>query len=269
LSARSFRAAVAEVLRIGFKEAVAYRAELLVWVLATTMPLVMLALFAAVARDAPVGRYGEIDFVAYFLATFLVRQLTGSWAAWQINMEVREGTLATRLLRPIHPLLVYGLEGLASIPLRLVLAVPVAAAALVMFAGDRLSRDPAAWAIWTASILGAWLITLFINFAIGCLALFVDSSGRVMDVYLAIYFVASGYLIPVDLFPPGARAVLEVLPFRYQISLPVELMTSRFDGRVASAARELAFQWAWVALMLGVVVLVWRRGIKRFGAFGG
>ena len=41
------------LLRVGFAEAVAYRAELLVWVLATTMPLVMLALWTAVARTRP------------------------------------------------------------------------------------------------------------------------------------------------------------------------------------------------------------------------
>lgn len=257
------------LLRIGFAEAVAYRAEFVVWMLTTTMPLVMLALFSAVARDAPVGRYGQTELVAYFLATFLVRQLTGSWAAWQINMDVREGALATRLLRPIPPLLVYGLEGLASIPMRLVLAVPAAAAALAYFAGDRLSRAWPIWLLWAASLLGAWLITLFVNLVIGCLALYFDSSTRAMDMYLAAYFVASGYLLPVDLFPPRARAVVDVLPFRYQIGLPVELMTARYDHDLAGALRAFGVQWAWVAILLLCVVVVWRRGIRRFGAFGG
>src|SRR5206468_10490259 len=90
---------------VGFSEAVAYRAEFLVWMLSTTMPLIMLALWSAVAHEAPVGRFGEKEFVAYFLATFIVRQLTGSWAAWQMNFEIRRGTLALRLLRPIPPML--------------------------------------------------------------------------------------------------------------------------------------------------------------------
>ena len=110
--------ALPSLFKVGFSEAVAYRAEFLVWMLSTTMPLIMLALWSAVAREGPVGRFGEKEFVAYFLATFIVRQLTGSWAAWQMNFEIRQGTLAMRLLRPIHPMITYAVENLAAQPLR-------------------------------------------------------------------------------------------------------------------------------------------------------
>ena len=56
------------LLRVGFSEAVAYRAEFLVWLLSTNMPLVMLALWSAVARDGPVGRFRQADFAAYYLS---------------------------------------------------------------------------------------------------------------------------------------------------------------------------------------------------------
>ena len=56
------------------------------------MPLVMLALWSTVASEAPVGRYGQPEFVAYFLVTFIVRQLTGSWVFYEMNFAVRNGT---------------------------------------------------------------------------------------------------------------------------------------------------------------------------------
>lgn len=263
------RRAAGAVLRVGFKEAVAYRAELLVWILATTMPLVMLALFSAVARDAPLGGYGQRDFAAYFLSTFIVRQLTGAWSAWQINMDVREGAIATRLLRPFPPLFVYALEGLAALPLRFALSLPLAATALVVAAGDHLSRSPAAWGLFVLAVIAGWLITLGINFAIGCLAFFVDSALRVMDIYLAIYMVASGYLIPVDLFPPAARTIVGHLPFRNQIALGVELMTGRYDHDLGGGLAAVGVAWAWAVLVFLVVAFVWRRGLRRYGAFGG
>lgn len=273
-AASSFRGAprwavVRAVLRVGFKEAVAYRAELFLWVVSTTMPLVMLALFVAVAREKPLGRYGEDEFIAYFLSSFIVRQLAGSWAGWQISVDVKQGDMNTRLLRPVHPLLVYGLEGLAAIPLRLVLAMPLAVGAIAVFARHGISRSPVAWAVFVVSILLAWLISLFINFAIGSLAFFIDSSGRVMDLYVSVFFVASGYLVPTDLFPPGARAVLDVLPFRYQLSFPVELMTGRFDAAISQALGPLAIQLTWVLLTAALASFTWNRGLRRFGAFGG
>src|SRR6202020_2137805 len=98
VSVRSSLRALPALLRAGVLEAVAYRAELVVWALTSTMPLIMLALFGAVAQSGPLGRYGVPQLTAYFLATFVVRQLTSSWVSWQINAEVRDGTLASRLL---------------------------------------------------------------------------------------------------------------------------------------------------------------------------
>jgi ABC-2 type transport system permease protein len=259
--------ALPALFRAGFAEAVAYRAEFLVWMLSNTMPLIMLALWSAVAREAPVGRFGQEELVAYFLATFIVRQLTTSWAAWQMNEEIRGGSLAMRLLRPIHPMLTFAVENLAAQPLRLVVALPVAAVWLGSVGAGQLPRDPVLWAAFVAAVLGGWLVTFLANFVIGCLAFFMESSIKAMDVWLALYFVLSGYLIPVELFPGAVRGAADWLPFRYQIGLPVELLTSA-HGREA-ALLLLGGQWAWVAAMLAAAILLWRRGLERFAAYGG
>ena len=259
--------ALPTMLRVGFAEAVAYRAELLVWVLATTMPLIMLALFSAVAREAPIGRFGEAEFVAYFLATFIVRQLAGSWASYQINQEVRDGTLAMRLLRPIHPLVAYATEHTAALPMRALVSVPVAVIWLVSSGSTQLTRDPLIWLVWCAAMLGAWLVTLFVNMAVGCLSFFLESSLKVMDIWLALFFVFSGYLIPTELFPEPLRAVSDWLPFRYQIGFPVELMTGAHD--LHGALLLLLRQWMFVALLFALTMVLFRRGVARFAAYGG
>jgi ABC-2 type transport system permease protein len=267
LSLRRTMAALPELLRIGAVEAIAYRAEMFIWMLATTMPLVMLALWTSVARGAPVGRYGERQFVAYFLATFIVRQLTGSWAFYQMNMEVRDGTLAMRLLRPVHPLWGYAAEGIASMPLRFLISLPVAIAAVVFVSSDSVTHDGALWAAWAVAVLLAWMITLLVNLLVGCTAFFTESSFKLMDVWLVFYFVFSGYLIPIDLFPPRLQAVVEWLPFRYQIGVPVELMTGAHSR--GEACRLLVGEGAWVAVLAGATAVLWRRGVREFAAYGG
>ena len=259
--------ALPAMFKVGFAEAVAYRAEFLVWMLSNTMPLIMLALWSAVAREAPVGRFGQKDFVAYFLATFIVRQLTSSWAAWHMNYEIRQGTLALRLLRPIHPMLTYAVENLAAQPMRLLVALPMAAVWMWSVGAGHVPRDPALWAAFAVAVLGGWLLTFLANFAIGCLAFFTESSIKVMDVWLTLYFVFSGYLIPVELFPPAVRGIADWLPFRYQIGLPVELITSAHDRGAALAL--LGGQWAWVVVTMVGTIGLWRKGLGRFAAYGG
>ncbi len=155
---------------------------------------------------------------------------------WEINQEIRTGTLSMRLLRPIHPLVSYAAENLAAIPLRLVVALPVAALALILTGASRLPRDPLLWLVFLLSLLGGWLITFLANAGIGTLALWTGSSVKVMDVWLALFMVFSGYLIPVELFPAAIRGTVEVLPFRYQIGFPVELLTRGLDRQTALRA---------------------------------
>lgn len=259
--------ALPTLLRIGFADAVAYRAEMLVWILSTTMPLVMLALFTAVARDAPIGRYGTPELIAYFLTTFIVRQLTACWAAWQMNFEVRQGTLSLRLLRPIHPVIAYVVEHVAAIPMRLIVALPVAGIALAVVGSEHVTSDWLLWAIWPLSVIGAFLITFLVHVAIGCLSLYMESSLKVLDVWFALYLVLSGYLIPVALFPPWLRTINELLPFRYVIGYPVELITAHHDR--AMALQMLGRQWVWVLIAGLIATLLWKRGLRRFAAYGG
>src|SRR5512138_1603328 len=232
---------------------------MLVWLLSTTMPLVMLALMSAVAREGPVGRFGQADFTAYYLAALVVRLLSGAWVIWEVNFEIRQGTLAYRLLRPIHPLVAYACENVGAMPLRFAAVAPVAVAA-VLLAGDHLTRDPVLVAVFPLAILGAWLITFLAMSLIGSLAFYVESSG-------ALFGLFSGYLVPLELFPGWLAAAARILPFRYMLAFPVEMivgMTPRGE-----ALLELAIQWSFVALLALAARAAWRVGLRRFAAYGG
>lgn len=264
--------ALPTMMKVGFSEAIAYRAEMIVWVFATTMPFVMLLLWSAVSKGAPVqaagGRsWSEATFVGYYLSMFIVRQLVSSWAAWEINWEVRQGLLSMRLLRPIHPLLSYAVANLAALPMRVLVTAPVVVVLLLSAGAQYLSRDPLNWLIWVFAMLGGWLVTFFANVAIGALCLFMESSIKLMDVWLAAFFVFSGYLFPTDLFPPWLRTVADWMPFRYQVGLPTELMVGQHP--VAEALGLLGRQWLWAVAFGLITVGLWRGGVKRFQAYGG
>ncbi len=259
------------LLRVGFAEAVAYRAEMLIWVLATTMPFVMMVLWTTVARTAPVvgqggEQWGSDTFIAYFLAVFVVRQLVSAWAAWEITFEIRGGTLAMRLLRPLHPVIWYAMSNIAYMPQRVLVTTPVIGVLIAAYS-PHLSHDALIWLVWLLSIAGAWLIAFFVNVTVGSLTFFVDSSLKVMDVYLAAFFVFSGYMFPLDLFPPWLREITDWLPFRFLVSFPVDLMLGKVA--MADAWSLLAKQYAWAAGLATTSLLVWRFGVKRFQSFGG
>lgn len=263
---RSLRA-IPTLVRVGFAEAVAYRAELLVWLLSTTMPLVMLALMTAVSREGPIGRFGSAEFVAYYLAALVVRLLTGAWVIWEVNFEIRQGTLSYRLLRPVHPLVAYACENVGAMPLRFAAALPIAAGAVWAVGPGRVTHDPVLLAAFPLSLLGAWLITFLAMSIIGALAFRVESSSALFEVWLGLFGVFSGYIVPLELFPAWLAHAARFLPFRYMLAFPVEMVVGMTPRSAALA--ELGIQWAFV-LGLGLGAReVWRRGLRRFAAFGG
>jgi ABC-2 type transport system permease protein len=255
-----------QLLKTGFAGAVAYRAEMLIWMFATNMPLVMLALWTAVARAGPVGPYTERGFAAYYLSTLLVRLLTGSWVVWEMTMEIRQGTLALRLLRPINPLIAYSAENLAAVPLRGIIAIPVVA---ILLYGMRaqLSHDPWSWLLFVPALVGAWLLNFVVMSFIGTLGLWFESAASLFDAWLGIAAILSGYLVPLDLFPASVRDVALVLPFRFLLSFPVELALGKTDG--LHAAQLLCAQWGYCAAALIATRFVWRAGLRRYAAYGG
>ncbi len=261
-------AALPTLCRIGLTEAVAYRAEMVVWLLTTTMPLVMLGLWTSVADEAPFRAWGTRDFVAYYLVALIVRNLTSNWVAWQIAEEIRTGTVAGRLLRPIHPFAGYLGTHLGAVPLRALAVAPVAIILVASSARAVLVTDPGHLAALAAALLGAWALTFALFVALGTLAFFLDKPMGIIEVYFGVFAIFSGYLIPLPLLPGWVQALADWLPFRAMLGDPVAIAIGRVpDGAAAWAL--VGRQWAWAAGLMLVATLAWRRGVRRYEAFGG
>jgi ABC-2 type transport system permease protein len=255
------------LLRIGLAEAVAYRAEFLVWMLSMTMPLVMLAIMSAMAREAPVGRFDAHGFLAYYLVTLLVRQLAGAWVVWQMIQEIKDGTLSLRLLRPLHPLAAYSAESIAAMPMRALISAPVTVLLLIFSAGSDLSHDPVNIACFVLSIPGAWLINFSMGAMIGTLTLYIESSSQIWELWQGCFMLFSGYLMPLALFPHWLERVARVTPFPFLQAVPVEMLTGLRDRHAALVG--LGIQYAWAIGLAVAMLFLWKRAVRRFVAFGG
>lgn len=255
------------LLRVGFASAVAYRAELLVWGLSYTMPLVMLALWSAVAAEGPVGGFDQGDFAAYFLTTLVVRMLSAAWVVWELNDEIRRGRLGMRLLRPLHPLIDFASANLSAIPIRMILAAPVVIGGLWIGGTGPLGHDPLQWAMVPVTIALAWLMMFLVQALIGALSFFWESSLSLFEMYMGVYLVCSGYVMPLELMPPRIAQVIEHLPFRYMLAVPVEAILGRVSR--GETLHAIGVQLLWVTGLGLLTHLLWRRGVARFTAFGG
>jgi ABC-2 type transport system permease protein len=256
--------------RVGVAETVAYRAEFIVWMLTTTIPLIMLALWKSVASEGPFQQYSSSDFVAYFLSVLIVRQLTSNWVAWQMFEDIRMGVLSMRLLRPIHPFWAYGISQAAALPFRSVIAIPVALILLSSSGAHALTTNPVQMAVIVPSIAMAWLISYGINFALGALGFWVTQAMALGGIFFSLYTLLSGYMMPLDIMAskyPTVTTIAWASPFPSMVTVPVRLLTRNLP--LGEVLQLLAIQGAWAVGCVLLAMFVWRRGIRHFEAVGG
>ncbi len=252
--------------RVGLAQMVAYRAEMVIWILTATMPLIMLALWNAVVTEAPVEGFGPTEMTRYFTVTLLVRQLTSSWLLWEMNHEIRTGALSPRLLRPVPPLVIDAMQMLAAMPVRVIVLLPMLVGLVIW--RPELVELPQAWELllFLPSVFLAWLLGYLVQALFAMLSFWIDQSQGLFGVWFSLWMVMSGYLAPLALFPKALQPAMTYLPFRGMLAAPVELLTGlqTFD----LALLDLGVQLVWCTLALGATYWVWKRGIARYGAFG-
>ena len=101
-----------------------YRAELFLWALSGSLPLILMGVWIQAAQGGQFG-LSPLVFTRYFLAVFIIRQFTIVWVIWEFEKEVVEGRLSPRLLQPLDPvwhhIASHLSERLARLPFGLVL----------------------------------------------------------------------------------------------------------------------------------------------------
>ncbi len=254
------------MLRATWSDALTYRGELLIWVLTGALPLVMLAVWRSVGSAEGVGGFSGDEFVAYYVSALAIRQLTGVWIIWDMEREIRLGELSPHLLRPYHPLLRYLALALSDKPLRLLMVLPIIGGALLLAPGALPEPGPLSLAALAPAIMLAFLIYFCNQCCIGLLSFWWTQVLAVQDFWFGLYAFASGYLVPLDLLPAPVTQVLALLPFRAMLGFPIDLVLGRLTP--AQIVIGLGLQLFWLAVLFGLMVLLWRRGLRRYGAVG-
>ncbi|MEL7368560.1 MAG: ABC-2 family transporter protein [Myxococcota bacterium] len=260
------RGATATMLKTGFAEAMAYRSEVFIWILSTTMPLIMYAMWSTLAAEAPVGRFDESTFAAYFLSTLIVRQLAAAWVVWELNWTIRTGALSTMLLRPTHPLYYFALQNMGMLPFRIAVLIPVVVVAWFTLPELPFVLQPLNCFLYIWTIFWAWVLTFTVQSMFGLLALYTQQSLSFQDAWFGVWSLLSGYLIPLSVVP-GLQAVANWLPFRAMGSLPTEILLGHLQG--AQLWQGLGAQLLWVGIVFVMIRIFWNKAIRRFEAFGG
>lgn len=245
-----------------------YRGEFVIYMVsAVSTPVLSLLVWLAVSEqgaDLPLDRD---QLVTYYVLLGIVFMLTSSWLSGHLAEQIRLGDLSPWLLRPIPYALSMIANNLAEKAVKLLILLPMVLALGFAFRDDvRLPTSLAVWSMFLVSLLFAATITLSLDFLIGSLAFWVEDIHGLNRVRRLLEGLLSGHLIPLALFPGSLTGFLEVQPWRYTISFPLEILMGGLS--TVDLARGFAWQ-AGYCLLFGIAYhRVWRAGLRAYAATG-
>jgi ABC-2 type transport system permease protein len=218
-------------------------------------PLIYLFVWSTAAGEATIGGLSRGEFVAYYLVLILVNQLTYA-----------QGSMNVLLLRPMSPLYNTLAAELAGKVVMMAFVVP-AAAILAVFLRPELDLTWSNGLAFIPALLLAWVLRFFWGYWLALLAFWATRADGLLALQDALVFLLGGLVAPAMLLPSLMQSAAVMLPFRYMVGFPVEVLTNQLPG--TNLWVGFGFQIGWLAVAMALFALVWRLGVKHYEAVGG
>ena len=240
-----------------------YRAELFLWALSGTLPLILMGVWTKASQSGQFG-LGPGDFARYFLIVFLVRQFTVVWVIWEFEKEVVQGKLSPRLLQPIDPVwhhvAAHLSERLARLPFTLVIV------GLFFWLYPQSLWQPSLGRVllFMPVLVLAFTLRFLWQYTFALFAFWTERASAIEQVSFLLYLFLSGIIAPLEVFPPLVRAIALWTPFPYLIHFPVAILS----GLSVDIRRSIFVMLGWSGLFFFLNSWLWRKGLKQYSGMG-
>jgi viologen exporter family transport system permease protein len=223
------------------------------------------SLWKVIFKDSPViAGFTMVQTLWYLTFTeAIVLSLTRVW--YDIQQEVRDGSLAYLLVRPYSYILFKLSRSLGESVLRLATLMAEGFLLALILAGPLPGYLYALLPGLLLMSLGIIMNTC-VFIMIGLLAFWTEDASSFYMIYQKLLFIIGGMFIPIDFFPEWLQGIARHTPFAYSIYWPARSMID-FSGKVF--IQTLSGQLIYLILIAAAASWIFRNAVKKVHAQGG
>lgn len=240
-----------------------YRAELWLWALAGSLPIILMGVWHQAASNSNLA-LSAVELVRYFLAVFIVRQMTVVWVIYEFEKEIVSGSLSQRLLQPLDPVWHHLAAHLSERLARLPLIILLVGLGLLLY--PQAAWQPDWWRVLLFAVvtLLTFGLRFLMQYTFAMCTFWTERAMAIEQLWFLLYLFLSGLVAPIELFPPLLQTILPWTPFPYMIHFPAAILI----GLPVDIGRGLVMIGVWAAVFALVNRWLWRRGLRRYSGMG-
>lgn len=220
------------------------------------------ALYAQNAAPLNLPLHAMITYATVALLMSLVLEIDGTRL---IREKLREGTIATDLMKPINVPLYFFSDGVGRTMLYALLVIPTLLVALLIVHVD--VPSPATFGMFVLSFLLGYCVNFVLNFCMNSIAFWTLETFALQLIVRWISDLLSGQIIPLTFFPGFIGRALLALPFAAIYSTPLLIYVGIIPRQAWGTA--LLTQVAWLIGFSVLALVIWKAASRRIIVQGG
>ncbi|HEX3028286.1 MAG TPA: hypothetical protein VHT34_03040 [Clostridia bacterium] len=213
---------------------------------------------------ADLSGYTIQQVIWYCIVTEIIT-LSGSNAFNDVNVEIKEGSIAYLLNRPYHYVLYQLSNGAGVIAFKLAINVIMGIVIGFLYVGGLKSFRLESIPFVVLSVIISILISFFIYISIAMTSFWLEDNMAFFWVFQKLSFIF-GVFLPVEFLPGWLKNIALITPFPYMSYAPAKLTV---DFSVSRAESLLAAQGTYLAVFIVLAFAIYSRGVKMLNVNGG
>lgn len=256
---------------VSIKNFSAYRGATYVY-FATSLFHIGVALFVWLAAENQVfPSYTKAELVGYYLVLLFVNWFV-NWSMFtSVYRDIYSGDIQKDLIRPYS----YFAAGFGQAAgFKLFSSITFLVGVIFIYYVFLLFKAPISipplslerLPFFLLSLAFAIVLNYSFRFVLSILAFWLTEIQFVDYAYYTIFPFLSGDIFPITFLPPIVQEFNRFLPFRYQLSFPIEILFHKVSGS------EMYFGFGvsvvWLVVFYALYKYIWRKGSRAYMAFG-
>ena len=254
----------------GLKASVEYRFNFFLSLAGAVSPVVIqtalwIVLYQGGGEGDALFGFTFTQMIAWTVIAQLVSRLVRTGFEYEVNSDIKSGSLDRYLVKPVSYFgyrLFSFLGDKAAQSLFSCVLLAAAVAVLGTVTGFAVTGRNAA--LFSVALVLAFVLNFLLFWCVGLAGFWLTEIGFLFEAVRIVIIAASGGIFPLSVFGPEGERILSLLPFRYTIQFPADLLAGRIPESLI--LRQFALAVFWIAVLTIAARFVWKRGIRRFTA---